>query len=79
MAAIGTAIRMLALLMLYKISNPKILNLVNAEESKTLKMRAIVQDQTKSAVEGGAVWSECQSLLKLYTLLCCFSGCFTQP
>lgn len=54
MAAIGTAIRMLALLMLYKISNPKILNLVNAEESKTLKMRAIVQDQTKSAVEGGA-------------------------
>lgn len=41
MAAIGCGIRALALLMMYKISNPKILNLVSLEEAATLKMRKI--------------------------------------
>ncbi len=49
MAAIGTAIRLLALVMLYKISNPKILNLINAEESKTLAMRIVDQNRNNGA------------------------------
>jgi len=39
MASIGCAVRLLSLAMMYKISNPKILNLVNPEEAVTLKMK----------------------------------------
>lgn len=39
MAAIGTAIRAGALLVMYLISNPKILSLKNPEDAETLKMR----------------------------------------
>jgi hypothetical protein len=38
MAAIGGGIRLLALGMMYKISNPKIMNLVAPEEAQTLKI-----------------------------------------
>lgn len=49
MAAISIAVRLLALLMMYKISNPKILNLVSAEEAQTLKMRKLTEFDTKVA------------------------------
>lgn len=39
MAAIGFAIRLLALLVMYLISNPKLMDLKSPEEAETLQMR----------------------------------------
>ena len=43
MAAIGTLIRLLALVVMYFISNPTILSLKTPEEAETLRMRVFDQ------------------------------------
>jgi len=51
MAAIGSAVRLLSLAMMYKISNPKILNLVSSEEAVTLKMRRMIDIEAEHTSE----------------------------
>jgi hypothetical protein len=54
MAAIGFAIRLLALLVMYLISNPKLMDLKSPEEAETLKMRRLdsPNETTKPALAG---------------------------
>lgn len=55
MAAIGIAIRLLALLVMYIISNPKLVNLKNPEESRTLNMLRLDNKQEPNAKPTGVL------------------------
>lgn len=53
MAVIGLAIRLLSLLVMYKISNPKLLDLKDEEDPSTLNLKRFTSKKMIKEEEGG--------------------------